>query len=293
VKVLFLFVDGLGLGRAARDNPVRPGVCPVLCELMTEHATPIDPCLGVPGLPQSATGQAALFTGINAAQLMGRHVEGFPGPTLQRAVESDNLLLRLSRHGRRCRFANAYQADTVDEIRARRFRSVTTTLALTCPSCICLRADLLADQAVCQDITRESLLTLGYAGPVVSPEEAAEHLLQVALDHDFTLFEYFQTDRVGHSGNWPAAVAVLGVLDRFVDRARRLAGESGMLFVLTSDHGNVESMSCRTHTTNHVPLVALGPGAAVVRRKATSLLDVAPRLLRLAAPVPAAGLAAR
>jgi hypothetical protein len=40
----------------------------------------LDASLCVPGLPQSATGQAALLTGLNAPELMGRHIEGFPPP---------------------------------------------------------------------------------------------------------------------------------------------------------------------------------------------------------------------
>ena len=40
--------------------------------------------LGIEGLPQSATGQTALFTGINAAQLLGRHLFGFPNQPFRR-----------------------------------------------------------------------------------------------------------------------------------------------------------------------------------------------------------------
>ena len=82
MKQLFIFVDGLGLAPPADDNPVRPEVCPAVCGLIGSRSVPLDACLGVPGLPQSATGQATLFCGRNAAAFMGRHVTGFPGPTL-------------------------------------------------------------------------------------------------------------------------------------------------------------------------------------------------------------------
>ncbi len=281
MKVLFLFIDGIGLAPPAEDNPVCEAVCPAICQLLAEHAVPLDACLGVPGLPQSATGQAALFTGVNAAQAMGRHVEGFPGPSLQRIVAADHILLGLQRHGRRSRFADAYMADSIEEIRSRRFRSVTTTMALTCPSAICLRQDLLANQAVCQDITREALLNKGYAGPVIAPSQAAEHLLQVALDYDFTLFEYFQTDRAGHTADYATAAGILRLLDAFVATVSRLAQQAGLLFVLTSDHGNIESLACRTHTRNAVPLVATGPGAAALQSGMHSLTDVTPRLIQV------------
>ena len=70
VKVLFLFIDGVGLRASAKDNPVHAGNCPVLCHLLEEHAVFIDACLDTKGLPQSATGQTAMFTGVNASQYM-------------------------------------------------------------------------------------------------------------------------------------------------------------------------------------------------------------------------------
>ena len=91
MKILFLFIDGVGMRRAAADNPVNPEVCPTLCRLIDKHSKSIDACLGVEGLPQSATGQATMFTGLNCAKAMGRHCEGFPGPSLRRLIEENNL----------------------------------------------------------------------------------------------------------------------------------------------------------------------------------------------------------
>ena len=107
MKVLFLFIDGVGLRPPAPDNPVRPDVCPVLCSLIEKHSVSIDACLSVDGLPQSATGQATMFTGVNASQYMGRHCEGFPGPSLRKLIEEDNIMKELTRKGLRCRFADA------------------------------------------------------------------------------------------------------------------------------------------------------------------------------------------
>lgn len=274
-------MDGLGLAPAGECNPVRPEICPNLCGLIDGHSVPIDACLGVPGLPQSASGQTTLFTGVNAAKAFGAHAEGFPGPTLRKIVDADNLFIQLMARGLKCRFADAYLADTVEEIAARRFRSVTTTMALTRPSTISLRADLLANGAVFQDITRDLLRRKGYTGGTLPPETAAEHLMQVAIANDFTLFEYFQSDRAGHSCDLDTAAAVLSLLDAFVGRAAQMAAQSGMLFVLTSDHGNIEDLSVRTHTLNKVPLIALGPGADRMLSGVESLVDVTPRLVEI------------
>ena len=285
--MLFIFVDGVGLRGPAADNPVNPEVCPTLHRLITEHAVPLDACLGVPGLPQSATGQTTLFTGINASRYMGRHMEGFPGPSLRNLIAGSNLLLDLTRRGRRVRFANNYLADSIEEIRARRFKSVTTVAALTTPEALCLREDLLANQAVFHDITRATMRERGYTGPLITPQAAAEHLVQIALAYDFTLFEFFLTDLAGHARDRRLAVETLSLLDAFLTAVCAMAAERQMLLVLTSDHGNIESMEGHAHTLNPVPLAAIGPGAEEMLAGAASLMDVTPRVLKLLDAQPA------
>lgn len=264
----------------AVDNPVNQAVCPNMCELVESSGRLIDACLGMPGLPQSATGQASLYTGINASRYVGRHMEGFPGPTLRSLLNEDNLFLKLRRKGLRCKFADAYSAENVEEIAARRFKSVTTVMGLTCPQVFSFHEDMLADQAVFHDITRESLLARGYTGPVITPAKAAEHLIQLAITYDFTLFEFFQSDLAGHSNNLGEAVACLQTLDAFVGPLAAMARQANLLFMLTSDHGNIEDMSVHSHTTNPVPFVVFGPGADAFKAGVSSLTDVTPCLMR-------------
>ena len=88
-RVLFIFLDGVGIGTddAAR-NPFVGAALPVLRGLLDGEiptlsrpaiaaercrAFPLDACLDVEGMPQSGTGQTALLTGENAAQMFGRH----------------------------------------------------------------------------------------------------------------------------------------------------------------------------------------------------------------------------
>lgn len=280
MKQIFIFVDGLGLAPPADDNPVKPEVCPFICDMIENHSVPIDACLGIDGLPQSATGQATLFCGRNAAAFMGRHVTGFPGPTLRAFVEEDNIFTALRRAGRSARFADAYLVDSVDEIRTRRFRSVTTTAALTVPETLSMRADLMRNQALLHDITRASLVSKGYDGPTVTPKEAANHLVQLAIGYDYTLFEYFLTDQVGHSGKMDAACDILRTLDAFLAEAMPLAAEMGISVALSSDHGNIESLGVKGHTRNKVPLMATGPGADGILSSCASILDVHGAILR-------------
>ena len=284
MKVLFLFIDGLGIRPAAKDNPVHSGICPTICRLIEKHSVPIDACLDTPGLPQSATGQTAMFTGVNAAQYMGRHCEGFPGPSLRKVITENNLFMELSRKGLRCRFADAYAVDNVDDLQTRRFKSVTTVMALTQPETISVQDDLLANQAVSHDITRQILHEKGHDIPTVRPAQAAEHLVDVARSYDFTLFEFFQTDLAGHSRDYEHACNVLRMLDEFLDTVYELCRTTNMLLILTSDHGNIEAIGVRGHTRNPVPFVACGPGAEALQTHMTSLVDITPGITRTMVP---------
>ena len=119
MKFVFLFIDGVGLAPPSPDNPVNPEVCPTLCRLIAQHAVPIDACLSMPGLPQSATGQATMFTGVNAPVFMGRHCEGFPGPGLRDLIGKDNLFLQLKARGKKVMIAagDTFRAGAVEQVR--------------------------------------------------------------------------------------------------------------------------------------------------------------------------------
>ena len=84
-RVLLIFVDGIGLAPVGPDNPFgrvpMPALEGVLGGPLTvesigttleAHLSAIDANLGVEGLPQSATGQTALFTGDNRRPLQIR-----------------------------------------------------------------------------------------------------------------------------------------------------------------------------------------------------------------------------
>ena len=280
MKIVFLFIDGVGLREPAADNPVNPEVCPALCRLIDRHAVPIDACLTVEGLPQSATGQATMFTGVNAPVFMGRHCEGFPGPGLRRKIEERNLFTELRARGKRVKFADAYLIDAAEELVPRRFKSVTTVMALTAPETISTLDDLLDGQALMQDLTRETIQDRYPDVPTVTPEEAAEHLFGLARANDFTLYEFFQTDVSGHSMDYGRACTVLRTYDRFLATLLRYTEAAGITLLMTADHGNIEAMNERGHTRNPVPFIAFGPHEAEIRSHVKSLVDVTPAILR-------------
>ncbi len=259
---------------SAADNPVNPEVCPTLCRLIEKHAKAIDACLGVDGLPQSATGQATMFTGVNCSKAMGKHCEGFPGPSLRKIIEENNLFLQLRKRDKRVKFADAYLVESPEELVSRRYKSVTTVMALTTPEVITTADDLMEDRALMQDLTRETIQDRYPDIRVIPPQRAADHLFALARDYDFTLYEFFQTDVSGHSMDYQRACAVLRTYDRFLAALVRLTEAAGITLVMTADHGNIECMEDRGHTRNPVPFIAFGPHEKEVREKVESLQDV-------------------
>jgi 2,3-bisphosphoglycerate-independent phosphoglycerate mutase len=137
-------------------------------------------------------------------------------------------------------------------------------------------------QAVYQDVTNEMLPLFGIDNiPVIRPEVAGRRLVDLAQKHDFTLFEYFQTDRAGHKQNWDTAERIVGVLDEFL-AAIYYAMPDDMLVIVTSDHGNFEDLSVKTHTYNKVPTLLFGHLCESVAGKIHDLTDIKPAILFVA-----------
>ena len=130
MRVLFLFLDGVGLGPDdPNTNPLAQAAMPNLSRLLngqrllagetlrvTDRATVValDACLGVPGTPQSATGQATLLTGRNVPAEIGYHYGPKPNPAVaaylrsSNGTHSDNLFQSLQDAGKRSALLNAY-----------------------------------------------------------------------------------------------------------------------------------------------------------------------------------------
>lgn len=294
-RLLLIFVDGVGLAPAGPANPLTRAATPTLRRLLggpltaerlaeprageTVRLAALDATLGVDGLPQSATGQTALFTGVNAAAEVGRHVSAFPGPRLRRLIRRHGLLGRLRAAGNRATFANAYSGSYLRALAAGGARrSVTTCLVEFGGLAFRDEGELAAGRAVTWDITRELFAerTGAAVGPV-TPAAAGEHLAALAAGHRFTLFETFLTDLAGHGRVAVTAAEALARVDELLAGVLAAAPEDLTLLV-TSDHGNVEDATGRLHTRNPVPLLATGPAAARFAGLG-SLLEVAPAVL--------------
>jgi hypothetical protein len=291
--ILFVFLDGVGLGPAGPDNPLSRVPMPHLAGLLggplvldgsgREGLSPgvllraLDACLGVPGLPQSATGQTALFTGVNAPALVGDHITAFPTEPLRAVIAECSVLKRAAEAGAKVLFANAHSEQfwkMIEEGRRRLGASTLTALAAGAP--IPTLRDLLEGRAVLWDITHEVASGyLGYDLPVVPPEVAGARLARLSAEYDLVFFESFLTDLAGHQrigAEW-----VLPRVDAFLGSVLAYRPPDVTL-VVCSDHGNLEDTTTKGHTTNPVPLLVVGPAVESFRR-AAAITDVTPAIL--------------
>ena len=307
MRVLFIFIDGIGLGKETKDNPFVFSETPFLTRLLeghdlTENALNksfqqgvllgLDAALGVPGRPQSATGQASLFSGENAPALIGRHLNGYPNKRLRQLLSEKGMFLQLSNDGLSGTFANAYRPEFFSDLKEGLQRYFSCSTLITYYGGVPFRSlnDLEKGRAVYMDITNSFLQKLGFDIPQVTPEEAGFRLVQIARDYDVTLYEHFITDIVGHSQDREKAKDTLNTLDRFLGAViRQMDFEQEMLLV-TSDHGNLENLGIKGHTMNPVPALIVGKEhrqAADLLSRFGSITGVLPALLKLLTPAKA------
>jgi bisphosphoglycerate-independent phosphoglycerate mutase (AlkP superfamily) len=141
--------------------------------------------------------------------------------------------------------------------------------------------DLLGRSAVFHDFSNQSLIDLQFEVPLFSPVEAALILAKLTDINRFTLYEYFITDKIGHAQNFEAAQIYLPPLADFVRETVRAVDLQTTTVILTSDHGNVEDLSIRTHTLNDVPTVIWGRKNKETASSIKDLSDIAPAILNL------------
>jgi 2,3-bisphosphoglycerate-independent phosphoglycerate mutase len=286
MKILFIFLDGVGLGNDDPDiNPFIRAVMPTMDHLLegnkiiakdhhnsidnrlilvnTEDASLIalDACLGVDGMPQSASGQASLMTGKNVSAILGFHDGPKPNPEIIDIIEQGSLFSHLNRGVYRSTLLNAYPP--------RYFESLETGYKL--PGVIALSAklagiqlktleDLYRREAISADFTAQGWRDrLGFDdAPLLTLNQAGERLYALSSGYDLALFEYWITDIAGHQQDMQSAYDILEMFDTVLGSLVRSWNRKEGLILITSDHGNLEDLSTRRHTRNEVPLLLIG-----------------------------------
>ncbi|MFQ5576012.1 MAG: peptidase [Anaerolineae bacterium] len=300
-RLIICFLDGVGLGSDSPEtNPFARYPMPFVRQLLNGQSIlqaaaghsngratllGLDAALGVPGLPQSATGQTAILTGLNAPAALGRHYGPYPNAPLKTMLAEHNLFSRLLARRQPVAYAGAYPDRFLDRLgRGTERLSANTRAARYAGLKLRGPADLQAGRALSGLLTNRYWQTWGYNVPLLTPRQAGEQLVGLSRDHALTYFELWYTDVIGHKQDMNRAGEVLALLDDF------LAGighsmDAGTLLLLISDHGNFEDLSTKQHTPNPALCLAVGTEhrrAAPLR----TLTDIAPFALNLLAPPP-------
>lgn len=302
-RILFIFLDGVGLGNDdPPTNPFANAQMPSLQSLLggrkllaghdlprvTSRATllALDACLGVDGIPQSATGQAVLLTGRNIPAELGYHYGPKPNPEVAASLKNGNIFSLLHKQGRKAALLNAYPPGYFYGIHSGRRLYSSIPLAVTSAGIQLLTGkELREGRALSADFTAQGWRThlKQPDTPQLEPVQAGERLSFLARGYDLAFFEYWLTDYAGHHQDMEQAISLLEAFDQVLGGLTETWNDQEGLILITSDHGNLEDLSTRRHTTNSVPALLIG-SAALRQQFADGLYDltgIAPRILEL------------
>jgi hypothetical protein len=279
MRVLFLFLDGIGLGEDNPEtNPFARAQMPNLNNLLDgrsllKGAAPfhgeqasllaVDPAVGVSGLPQSATGQAILMTGVNIPAELGYHYGPKPNPDVAAYLKEATLFSRFVKEGKRAALLNAYPPRYFDGIDSgKRLYSSIPLSVINAGLPLFRHEDLFAGRALSADFTGQGWRTmLGFReAPVMQPSQAGRKLGALAREYDFALFEYWASDYAGHKQEMDKATRLMETFDEVLGGLVELWTDG--LILVTSDHGNMEDLSTRKHTDANVPALVIGEKTA-------------------------------
>ncbi|MBT3336423.1 MAG: hypothetical protein HN855_12440 [Anaerolineae bacterium] len=324
MPLLFIFLDGVGLGaNNPETNPFARAKMPTLRALLGDQALvadtapyhgerasllALDANLGVDGLPQSATGQATLLTGLNIPKEIGYHYGPKPNADVREFLTNPAASSRGSftaeaisataketaaSHTRNTASAGVHAPHTlarkgsdVGETIFSWIRAKNKTAALLSAypdgyfkginsgKRLYSAIPLAVTQAglplfTAEDIYAGRALSAGFTGeawrkmlkdekvPLYTPEEAGVKLVSLAMQYDFSFFEYWASDYAGHKQDMDWAIQQLETFDGVLAGLLE-AASNNLLVLITSDHGNMEDLGTRRHTDVDVPCLLLG-----------------------------------
>ena len=298
MRVLFIFLDGIGLGENNPEtNPFARAKMPNLNKLLDGRSLlkddapfhgdrasllAINPAVGVSGLPQSATGQAILLTGINIPAELGYHYGPKPNPDVAAYLKEATLFSRFVKEGKKATLLNAYPPRYFDGIDSgKRLYSSIPLSVINAGLPLFRHDDLFEGHALSADFTGNGWRSmLGFTdAPVMDPEHAGRKLGTLAKEYDFSLFEYWASDYAGHKQEMGNAIHLMETFDGILGGLVENWDDDGLILV-TSDHGNMEDLSTRRHTDADVPALVIGNRSArdEFTRAMKDLTDIAPAI---------------
>ncbi len=293
-RILALFLDGIGLGEDdPQKNPFAAADMPTVLELTggrwlaktgirhTARAVfiPTDARLGVPGLPQSGTGQASLLTGLNVPQIIGRHYGPKPDLQTRQLIAKHSYFKRLVERGKKAQLLTAYPPRLLhDFARGKTLRSSIQQAAYESGQAHFTVDDVRRRRALTAEWTTESWrkhLKIDCAVKY-SAREAGRLLARLSRGYDFAFHSHWLTDHIGHRGPLARGVELLEMFDQVLRGLLDEWDDDEGLALVVSDHGNLEDVSVRRHTHNDVPTLVIGSRAAEFATGYKTLADFVP-----------------
>jgi 2,3-bisphosphoglycerate-independent phosphoglycerate mutase len=197
-------------------------------------------------------------------------------------LERENVYSKLFARGLSASYLNAFPKKYFQYVSAHPLRIAATTYAwISTGKAIHGVPELIRGQALSSDITSERWESLGHPQvPKITPEEAGQNTAKVSEKYDFTFFEIWLTDKAGHNQSLPESIFALELFDDFLGTLIDHTDLSRNSVVITSDHGNLEDLSTKSHTRNPVPFILLGRDHHRAS-ECSSLTDVTPFILSL------------
>jgi 2,3-bisphosphoglycerate-independent phosphoglycerate mutase len=121
----------------------------------------------------------------------------------------------------------------------------------------------------------------------MSAPEVTEKTIAFIREHrpDFVCLNFANTDMVGHTGVFPAAVRAAETVDGCLANLVPFALEQGYAILIIADHGNSDVMvnpdgtPNTAHSKNPVPVIYVAEDAGHYTVSGGRLADVAPTLL--------------
>lgn len=279
-KVIMIFIDGLGVPLDNLNKDINPLINSFNI-LNYSHIMDngkdffsfcgLDAIMHVPGLPQSATGQASIYTGLNTQKILNEHILAYPTKKLAKIILENSLFLKLKKINKTTVFLNAYTDSffstlkndfgidsddydlNIDGFTERlsfnhRF-SATTLQNLSARNPFYHIDDIKKGRSIFHDIDGWVLVKHNILNNML-PESLIMDAFFYNLDKfDLILFEYFLTDIYGHKQSLKNALQSLLSLDRLLSLLIDNVGQNTSI-IIVSDHGNVEDLSVSTHTNN-------------------------------------------
>lgn len=242
---------------------------------------PVDPLMGVEGLPQSGTGQVSIFCGMNAPAFVGKHFGPFPYSSTIPIIADQNILKHFKQNGKKVLFANAYPKIFFDYIKSGKQRlSVTSLSAKLTGIKLNTVTDVRKGKALTAEITNSRWNNkLKYNLKTIKPRTAARRLLRLTSENHFTLYEFFLTDHLGHGRIQEEFNEIFLNLDEFLFTIITEINPDKMTLIICSDHGNFEDISVKTHTMNPALTITAGKFAKPLFENITDLSHIKPAII--------------